>query len=98
MAEFGYTYVTGNSKKVFKEGDYVQIITKPFLNYFAVVINPNGYGDEIEIQYFKKKFSFYVLNTLDYDSRPYQELMKVYPSGKDGDRYSFSVNNSFISI
>ena len=65
-----------NTNILFKEGVMYQ---KSFNNFFAVVLNPDGYGDELEIQYVKKKFNYNELNPLDFDSRPKSDLMKVYP-------------------
>ena len=62
--------------KELKVGDYVEIINGPFKSYYAVVTN-KGYGDEWEIQYFKKMTKWWVLNDNDLDSRERNELRIV---------------------
>ena len=65
------------------QGDYVKVISGMFHGYYAVV-QGDGYGDEIELQYFKEKSgkngnNYWVLADNDFDSREPSELIKVQP-------------------
>ena len=59
-----------------KPGDYVKVIKGSYLGYFALV-NCDGYGGEIEINYFTGKNKWWVLKENDFDSRDRGDLKKV---------------------
>ena len=56
--------------------DCVQVLKDPFKGYYTQITG-NSYGDEFEIQYFKFKCGYHVVNVGDLDSRPPEELKKV---------------------
>ena len=68
----------GSTNIQFVKGDYVKKIKGNFVGLFASVIG-DGYGDEVEIQYFKNSTNgkYWVLADNDYDSREDDELKKV---------------------
>ena len=57
-------------------GDYVVVIKGMFKGYYATVLG-EGYGDEIEINYFEKKKKWWTLKENDIDCRERDELKKV---------------------
>ena len=77
-------------KKVFEgvvtQVDYIKVIAGIFHGYYNGV-KGDGYGDEIELQYFKgwsgKRGNYWILANNDYDSREKSDLMKVEPFGID---------------
>ena len=75
----------GNSKT----GDYVKIVKGSFNGLYATVLG-ESYGDEIEIQYFEKKFGKWIVKDKDVDSREPDDLIKVAGQVDKRDRYTFS--------
>jgi len=69
--------------------DCVKILSEPYKGYFAIVTS-QSYGDEWEVQYFKKSFDKYILKERDFDSREPDELIKVDPTVDQRGRYTFS--------
>ena len=64
--------------QTFVQGDYVKITNGNFAGMYASVLG-EGYGDEVEIQYFMKKGRYWILKENDYDSRERDDLAKVEP-------------------
>ena len=64
------------------QGDYVKVIAGMCRGYYAVV-QGGGYGDEIELQYFKensgKHGNYWVLADNDFDDREPSDLITVQP-------------------
>ena len=60
----------------FHPGEYVKVIGGAFVGYYAVVTS-EGYGDEVEVNYFEKKGKWWTLKEYDLDSREKSELQKV---------------------
>ena len=75
--------VVSDNDEGLMEADYVEVVQGLFRGYYAVVIG-DGYGDELEIQYFQEKTdsngSYWELATYDYDCRPSEDLKKIEPS------------------
>ena len=75
-----------DDEEAIKVEDYVKIVKGSFLGYYACVIG-DSYGDEIEIQYFEKKYDTsgkFLLKDNDFDSRECNELVKVSVKEIDG--------------
>ena len=64
---------TTRDTTVFKMGDYVQVISGNYKGCYATVLG-EGYGDEIELNYFEKKRKWWDLKRNAKDSREVEEL------------------------
>ena len=72
-----------------KKGDCVLIKKGQFMGYYAMVTD-DSFCDELEIQYFERKFGKYVLKPLDLDSRHPDDITKVTKVAFDSrSRYTF---------
>ena len=52
------------------------IVKEPYKGYYETIID-KSYGDEWEIQYYEKRFKWYMLKDNDYDSRVEEDMCKV---------------------
>ena len=79
-------------------GDYVKVVAGSYAGWYAVV-QDDGYGDELEVNYFKEvvgsvlvdghRYSrYWVLNENDLDSLERKDMLKVKEFVVDG-RYNF---------
>ena len=75
--------------KAIEVNDCVKIINKPYKGFYAIV-TCKLYGNEWEMQYFKKTFDKYVLKEGDFDSRELEGLLRVEPTIDSRGRYAFS--------
>ena len=75
--------------KAIEVNDCVKIINKPYKSFYAIG-TCKSYGNEWEIQYFKKTFDKYVLKEGDIDSSEPENLLRVEPTVDGRGRYAFS--------
>ena len=75
--------------KAIEVNDFVKIINKPYKGFY-VTVTCKSYGNEWEIQYFKKTFDKYVLKEGDIDSREPEDLLQVERTVDSRGRYEFS--------
>ena len=80
--------ISGVERQI-KINDCVKVLCEPYKGYYAIVTS-ESYGDEWEIQYFKKSFDKFVLKEGDFDSRELKELRPVDPTVDQRGRYTFS--------
>ena len=73
----------------FNIGDHVVIVKEPYKGYYATIID-KSYGDEWEIQYYEKRFKWYVLKDNDHDSRGEEDMCKVCASLDNRNHATFS--------
>ena len=73
----------------FNIGDHVVIVKEPYKGYYATIID-KSYGDEWEIEYYEKRFKWYVLKDDDHDSRVEEDMCKVCASLDNRNHATFS--------
>ena len=72
-----------------KTGEYVKIVKGSFAGLYATLLG-ESYGNEVEIQYFEKKFGKWIVKDRDVDSREPVDLIQVTAQVDKSYRYTFS--------